>query len=196
MSHHTFAKGDRVAFSFDKSTIGTVTRSTKAETRVLWDSGHETPVDPAELVHTTQIQPPAGFRLIIDHGPWHGEYHGPEAHHGNVVVSSRWSCLGKPLIEFDVYSTVDGHSNFDREELEAIPGMIKSVLETIDLAHTEQYLAERPELLDNIKTVTDLERIADEHNLKVTGVFAVYEVRYKAELDAARISRQGGGDDA
>lgn len=138
---------------------------------------------------------PAGFRLIADNGPWHGEYHGPEAHHGNAAVTSSWHGANHS-IEFDVYSTVDGHSNFDREELEAIPGMIKSVLETIDLAHTEQYLAERPELLDNIKTVTDLARIADEHNLKVTGVFAVYEVRYKAELDAARINRQGGANNA
>ncbi|MGP5124284.1 hypothetical protein ACTXJU_15590 [Glutamicibacter ardleyensis] len=47
-----FRKGNRVAFAFDKSTTGTVTRANKSETRVLWDSGHETPVDPAELIHS------------------------------------------------------------------------------------------------------------------------------------------------
>lgn len=54
---NNFSKNDRVAFTFDKSTVGTVTRSTKAETRVLWDSGHETPVDPAELVHAQSVTP-------------------------------------------------------------------------------------------------------------------------------------------
>ncbi|NQD42442.1 hypothetical protein [Glutamicibacter halophytocola] len=47
-----FKRGDRVAFAFDKSTTGIVTRANKSETRVLWDSGHETPVDPAELIHS------------------------------------------------------------------------------------------------------------------------------------------------
>ncbi|MGP5523353.1 hypothetical protein ACTXM3_08640, partial [Glutamicibacter arilaitensis] len=91
-----------------------------------------------------QIQPPAGFRQITDHGPWHGEYHGPEAHSGNVAVSSRWSYLAKPLIEFDVYSTVDGHSNFDREELEAIPGLIKDVLGQIDQAPAVEVMTAHP----------------------------------------------------
>ncbi|MGO2779712.1 hypothetical protein [Glutamicibacter arilaitensis] len=172
---NNFSKNDRVAFAFDKTTIGTVTRSTKAETRVLWDSGHETPVDPAELVHTTQIQPPAGFRTFTETDNDGNDFQttqGPEEWTGDIQVSSHWSVPNG--IEFFVHN--QRHESgfiFNREELEEIPGMIKSVLETIDLA-----------------------RIADEHNLKVTGVFAVYEVRYKAELNAARINRQGGADDA
>lgn len=46
-----FKRGDRVAFHFDKSTVGTVTRANKSETRVLWADGIETPVDPLELIH-------------------------------------------------------------------------------------------------------------------------------------------------
>lgn len=46
-----FKRGDRVAFHFDKSTVGTVTRADKSETRVLWADGIETPVDPLELIH-------------------------------------------------------------------------------------------------------------------------------------------------
>lgn len=190
---NNFSKNDRVAFAFDKTTIGTVTRCTKAETRVLWDSGHETPVDPAELVHTTQIQPPAGFRLIIDHGPWHGEYHGPEAHHGNVVVSSRWSCLGKPLIEFDVYSTVDGHSNFDREELEAIPVLIKDVLSQIDQAHAVEVMTAHPVSKKDPRwhTVTEIAVWCDTHKIDAVAGFAAF-----TELHGAEYGIKGGGDDA
>lgn len=49
-----FKRGDRVAFAFDKSTAGTVTSSRKTVVRVLWDSDHETPVDPAELIHSPE----------------------------------------------------------------------------------------------------------------------------------------------
>lgn len=48
---NTFRPGDRVAFAFDKPTAGTVTSSRKTVVRVLWDSDHETSVDPAELIH-------------------------------------------------------------------------------------------------------------------------------------------------
>ncbi|WP_413454600.1 hypothetical protein ACLQ8T_10420 [Glutamicibacter sp. FR1] len=146
----------------------------------------------------TPVTPPAGFTTETETTPRGEEFFycaGPKATSGQITVESFWDQPGG--ISFHI--TNDRHMDngiFNREELEAIPGMIKSVLETIDLAHTEQYLAERPELLDNIKTVTDLARIADEHNLKVTGVFAVYEVRYKAELDAARINRQDGANNA
>lgn len=61
----------------------------------------------------TPVTPPTGFRQITEDSPWNGEYHGPEAHQGNVAVTSRWNKLNNE-IEFDVYSTVDGHSNFDR----------------------------------------------------------------------------------
>ncbi|MGO2081653.1 hypothetical protein ACTXM3_15675 [Glutamicibacter arilaitensis] len=48
-----FKRGDRVAFAFDKSTTGTVTSSRKTVVRVLWDAtGIETPLDPAELIHS------------------------------------------------------------------------------------------------------------------------------------------------
>lgn len=46
-----FKRGDRVAFHFDKSTVGTVAKASKSETRVLWADGIETPVDPLELIH-------------------------------------------------------------------------------------------------------------------------------------------------
>ena len=46
-----FKRGDSVAFHFDKSTVGTVTRANKSEIRVLWADGIETPVDPLELIH-------------------------------------------------------------------------------------------------------------------------------------------------
>ncbi|MGP5701492.1 hypothetical protein [Glutamicibacter arilaitensis] len=49
---NTFKRGDYVAFAFDKSATGTITSSRKTVVRVLWDSGHETPVDPAELIHS------------------------------------------------------------------------------------------------------------------------------------------------
>lgn len=50
-----FKRGDRVAFTFDKSTTGTVTSSRKTVVRVLWDAkGIETPVDPAELIHSPE----------------------------------------------------------------------------------------------------------------------------------------------
>lgn len=141
---------------------------------------------------------PAGFRTVIETDENGNEFpvaHGPEVLARGIQISSHWS---EPHgIEFVIYNhrSEDGH-DFARDELEEVPGMIKSVLETIDLAHTERYLAERPELLDSIKTVTDLARVAYENDLEPTKVFAVYEVRYKAELDAARINRQGGADNA
>lgn len=52
MSH--FKKGDRVAFHFDRSIVGTVAKANKSETRVLWDDGIETPIDPLELIHAVE----------------------------------------------------------------------------------------------------------------------------------------------
>lgn len=86
---------------------------------------------------------PAGFREITGEGPWQSEFHGPEAHHGNVAVTSVWNHISRE-IEFDVYSSVDGHANFDREELEVIPELIKKVLAKIDQAHAVVVMTSNP----------------------------------------------------
>lgn len=172
---NNFSKNDRVAFTFDKTTVGTVTRSTKAETRVLWDSGHETPVDPAELVHTTQIQPPAGFRLIIDHGPWHGEYHGPEATSGNITVESFWT--EEDGIEFHVTNNA-GYDNrvFTREELDALPGLIKQVISNIDVAHAVEYMKAHPVPKSNgkVHTIIDVDLWCGFHEISSPAAFMAF----------------------
>lgn len=132
-----------------------------------------------------EATPPAGFRLISDNGPWHGEYHGPEAHHGNVAVTSQWNHLNR-AIEFNVYSTVDGHSNFDRAELEAIPGMVKSVLESIDLAHAIEHMKANPvpKRYPRWTTITDIAVWCDEHKINPVAAYAAFEQLRSEELKA------------
>lgn len=44
-----FRAGDRVAFTFNPTSTGTVTSAAASVVRVGWDDGQETPVDPTEL---------------------------------------------------------------------------------------------------------------------------------------------------
>lgn len=130
-----------------------------------------------------QIQPPAGFREITGNGPWRGEYHGPEAHSGNVEVSSRWNHLNRE-IEFDVYSTVDAHSNFDREELEAIPDLIKDVLAQIDQAHAVEVMTAHrvPRANPEYHTVTEIAVWCDTHKIDAVAAFAAYQELHAEEI--------------
>lgn len=118
---------------------------------------------------------PAGFREITGEGPWQSEFHGPEAHHGNVAVTSVWNHISRE-IEFDVYSSVDGHANFDREELEVIPELIKKVLAKIDQAHAVVVMTSNPVPRANPEwhTVTEIAVWCDTHKIDAVAGFAAF----------------------
>lgn len=140
---------------------------------------------------TNFLTTPAGFREITGEGPWQGEFHGPEASRGNVEVCSRWNRLNNE-IEFDVYSTVDGHSNFDREELEAIPELIKTVLATIDQAHAVKVMTSNPVPRANPEwhTVTEIAVWCDTHEIDAVAGFAAFTELHGEEYGI------GGADNA
>ncbi|MGO3257355.1 MAG: hypothetical protein ACTIKH_14525 [Glutamicibacter ardleyensis] len=139
-----------------------------------------------------QIQPPAGFRKMTAPGPWQGEFQGPEASRGNVEVCTRWNPISRE-IEFDVYSTVDGHSNFDREELEAIPGLIKDVLGQIDQAHAVKVMTAHPVPRANPEyhTVTEIAVWCNTHKIDAVAGFAAF-----TELHGEEYGIKAGDDNA
>lgn len=145
----------------------------------------ENPIEKESVMtqFTNFLTTPAGFREITGEGPWQGEFHGPEASRGNVEVCSRWNRLNNE-IEFDVYSTVDGHSNFDREELEAIPELIKTVLATIDQAHAVKVMTAHPVPRANPEyhTVTELRMWCDKHGIGAVAWLAAYQELHAEEI--------------
>ena len=131
---------------------------------------------------------PAGFFKVAGEGPWQGEFHGPKAGRGNVEVTSVWNHISRE-IEFNVYSTVDGHSNFDRAELEAIPELIKRVLACIDKYHAVEVMTAHPVPRANpeFHTVTEIAVWCDTHKINPIAGFAAF-----TELHGEEYGLKGG----
>ena len=87
-------------------------------------------------------------------------------------------------IEFDVYSSVDGHANFDREELEVIPELIKKVLAKIDQAHAVVVMTSNPVPRANPEwhTVTEIAVWCDTHKIDAVAAFAAYQELHAEEI--------------
>ncbi|MGP5014178.1 hypothetical protein ACTXJX_10190 [Glutamicibacter ardleyensis] len=126
---------------------------------------------------------PAGFRAHTVQDTINGEpcgeswteYLGPEATSGNITVESFWT--EEDGIEFHVTNNA-GYDNevFTREELDALPGLIKQVISNIDVAHAVEYMKAHPVPKSNgkVHTIIDVDLWCGFHEISSPAAFMAF----------------------
>lgn len=143
----------------------------------------------------TPVTPPAGFTTETETTPRGEEFFycaGPKATSGQITVESFWDQPGGISFHITNGRHLD-NGIFNREELEAIPNLVRNVLEQIDIAHAVEYMKANPvpKRFPRWHTVTDIAAWCDEHNIGAVAGFAAFD-----ELHGAEYRINGGADDA